>query len=173
MTRKHIITLLPILLFLGLMVMAMIPLLRGDDPSKIRSVLIDQPVPAFTRAEFSSTDLKNRVILVNIFASWCPPCEVENEMLLKLKTDHAIEIYGINYKDSDLGRRDYLERLGNPYIAITPDPKGELAIAWGSYGVPETFIIDAQGRIRYRHAAPLTQNDIDTIILPLIREIRS
>jgi cytochrome c biogenesis protein CcmG/thiol:disulfide interchange protein DsbE len=173
MTRKHIITLLPILLFLGLMVMAMIPLLRGDDPSKIRSVLIDQPVPEFTRAEFSSTDLKNRVILVNIFASWCPPCEVENEMLLTLKTDHAIEIYGINYKDSDSGRRDYLERLGNPYIAITPDQKGELAIAWGSYGVPETFIIDATGRIRYRHAAPLTQNDLDTIILPLIRELRS
>jgi cytochrome c biogenesis protein CcmG/thiol:disulfide interchange protein DsbE len=172
MTRKHIITLLPVLLFIGLMGVAIIPLLRGDDPSKIRSVLIDQPVPDFTRAEFSSSDLKNRVVLLNIFASWCPPCEIENEMLLTLKKDHAIEIYGINYKDSDAGRRDYLQRLGNPYVAVTPDPKGELAIAWGSYGVPETFIIDGMGRIRYRHAAPLTPGDLEKIILPLIREIR-
>ncbi len=172
MTKKHLITLAPLVFFAALIVLAAIPLIRGDDPSDIRSVLIDQPVPEFSRAEFSSADLKDRVVLVNIFASWCPPCEVENEMLLDLKKNHGVEIYGINYKDSDSGRRDYLERLGNPYIAITPDKQGELAIAWGSYGVPETFIIDATGRIRYRHAAPITPDDLKNTIVPLIRELR-
>jgi len=172
MTKKNLVTLVPLVLFAVLMILAAIPLLRGDDPSDIRSVLIDQPMPEFTRAEFSSDDLRGRTVMVNIFASWCPPCEVENEVLLDLKTNHGVEIYGINYKDSDSGRRDYLERLGNPYVAITPDKQGELAIAWGSYGVPETFIIDAGGRIRYRHAAPLTPDDVKKIIIPLIREIR-
>ena len=172
MTRTNILYLAPVILFLALMALAAIPLLRGDDPADIRSVLINEPVPAFTRAEFSSNDLRGRVTMVNIFASWCPPCEVENEMLLDLKNNHAVEIYGINYKDSDSGRRDYLARLGNPYIAVTPDKEGELAIALGTYGVPETFIIDAEGRIRYRHAAPLTEDDLKNLIIPMIRQLR-
>ena len=172
MNRKNILYLAPVILFLALMALAAVPLLRGDNPADIQSVLIDEAVPDFTRPEFSSTDLRGRVTMVNIFASWCPPCEVENEMLLELKNNHALEIYGINYKDSDSGRRDYLARLGNPYAAITPDKEGELAIAFGSYGVPESFIIDAQGRIRYRHAAPLTSEDLEDIVIPLIRQLR-
>jgi cytochrome c biogenesis protein CcmG/thiol:disulfide interchange protein DsbE len=170
MTKKYI-TLIPVLLFAILMVFAAIPLLRHTNPSDVKSVLIDKPVPAFTRPEFSSTDLKGRVTLINFFASWCPPCEAENDTLLQLKSTRGLAIYGINYKDNDGSRRDYLARLGNPYAAVTPDPNGELAILWGTYGVPETFIIDAQGRIRYRHAAPLTSDDIEKTILPLIREI--
>lgn len=170
MNKKYI-TLLPILFFIALMSVAAIPLLRGTNPAEVKSVLINKPVPAFTRAEFSSTDLKGRVTIVNFFASWCPPCEAENDVLLTLKSTRGLAIYGINYKDNDGSRRDYLARLGNPYAAVTADPKGELAILWGTYGVPETFLIDADGNIRYRHAAPLTQADIDTTILPLIREI--
>lgn len=172
MRMKHFLYLVPALFFAALFAMAAIPLLRGDNPADIRSVLIDEEVPEFTRPEFSSDDLHGRVTMVNIFASWCPPCEVENDMLLELKNNHALEIYGINYKDSDSGRRDYLARLGNPYTAVTPDKQGELAIAFGSYGVPESFIIDAQGRIRYRHAAPLTEDDLKYLIIPMIRQLR-
>ena len=171
MKNKNLL-LLPVIVFAILLAVAITPLLRGDDPTAIRSVLIDQPVPAFTRPEFSSTDLTGHVTLVNFFASWCPPCEAENDVLLNLKSTRGLVIYGINYKDSDSGRRDYLARLGNPYMAVTPDLNGELAILWGTYGVPETFVIDAAGRIRYRHAAPLTPDDVEKIILPLIREIQ-
>lgn len=171
MNRKYI-TLIPVLLFLGLIAVVVVPLLRGDNPADIKSVLIDKPAPTFERPEFSSDDLKGRVTLVNFFASWCPPCEAENDTLLKLKADKGIVIYGINYKDNSSSRRDYLARLGNPYAAVTPDPNGQLAIMWGTYGVPETFIIDAAGRIRYRHSAPLTEADIENTILPLIREIQ-
>lgn len=172
MTLKHFLYLVPALVFVALIIMAAIPLIRGDNPADIRSVLINEEIPEFTRPEFSSGDFYGRVTMVNIFASWCPPCEVENEMLLDLKNNHGLEIYGINYKDSDSGRRDYLARLGNPYAAITPDQEGELAIAFGSYGVPESFIIDTKGRIRYRHAAPLTDHDLKYLIVPMIRQLR-
>ncbi len=80
---------------------------------------------------------------------------------MKLKSEKGIVIYGVNYKDNSGSRRDYLARLGNPYAAITPDPNGQLAILWGTYGVPETFVIDSAGRIRYRHSAPLTPKDVE------------
>jgi cytochrome c biogenesis protein CcmG/thiol:disulfide interchange protein DsbE len=172
MNRKKIIYLLPILLFAALMAVAAIPLLRGDDPADIRSALLEQSVPFFTRAEFSSNDLKGRVTLVNFFASWCPPCEAEHSLLMDLKTNHGISIYGVNYKDSDSGRVDYLQRLGNPYVAVTPDPKGEMAILWGTYGVPETFVIDKNGTIRYRLSAPLTPEEVKDTLIPMIREIQ-
>lgn len=162
----------PVVVFLVLLAMAAVPLLRGDDPAKLQSVLIDQPVPAFKRAEFGSGDFKGRVTLINFFASWCPPCEAENDQLMRLKNDEGVAIYGIDYKDSDSGRQDFLARLGNPYAAVTADKDGQLAILFGTYGVPETFIIDPQGRVRYRHAAPLTPDDIDGTILPLIRSLR-
>ena len=168
---KKTILFIPAALFALLLAFAAVPLLRGTNPTEIKSVLIDQPVPEFIRPEFSSADLKGRVTLVNFFASWCPPCEAENDVLMTLKSTRGMAIYGVNYKDSVSGRVDYLQRLGNPYAAITPDPSGELAILWGTYGVPETFLIDPQGRIRYRHAAPLTPTDIETVLLPLIREI--
>lgn len=169
--HKKYIALLPVILFFGLVAVAVIPLIRGTNPADIKSVLIDKPVPEFTRPEFSSDDLKNRITIVNFFASWCPPCEAENDILLDLKNSRGLVIYGINYKDNDSSRQDYLTRLGNPYVAVTPDPNGELAVLWGTYGVPETFIIDAQGNIRYRHAAPLTPDNVENTILPLIREI--
>ena len=170
--RRKLIYLLPILLFAVLMAVAAIPLLRGDNPADIRSALLEQSVPEFTRAEFSSDDLKGRVTLVNFFASWCPPCEAEHGMLMDLKANHGVAIYGVNYKDSDSGRVDYLQRLGNPYVAVTPDPKGEMAILWGTYGVPETFVVDKKGIIRYRLTAPLTPDLVKSTLIPLIREIQ-
>ena len=138
---------------------------RGADPEPV-------PVPAFSRAEFSDTDLRGQVSIVNIFASWCPPCEAEHGLLMQLKTEHGIAIYGINYKDSDSGRLDYLQRLGNPYIAVTPDREGNLAGLWGMVGVPESFVVDGNGMIRYHLRAPLTDDLIRDEILPLIRKIQ-
>lgn len=138
---------------------------KSNDPEPI-------PVPTFSRAEFSDTDLRGHVSIVNIFASWCPPCEAEHGLLMQLKTEHGIAIYGINYKDSDSGRLDYLQRLGNPYVAVTSDREGNLGKLWGMVGVPESFIVDGNGMIRYHLRAPLTDELIRNEILPLIRRIQ-
>lgn len=172
MTGKKIVYLIPIALFIGLMVAALISLLHSDYPGGIRNSLTEQSIPEFSRAEFGSHDLRGRVTVVNFFASWCPPCEAEHNLLMDMKANHGVIIYGVDYKDSDSGRVDYLQRLGNPYVAVTPDPEGEIATLWGIRGVPETFIIDKNGIIRYRLSAPMTPGDLKTTILPLIREIQ-
>lgn len=143
-----------------------------SDRDGLHGALIDTKIPAFNRPEFSSADLEGQVSIVNFFASWCPPCEIEHPQLIRLKNDHGVSIYGINYKDSDSGRVDYLHRLGNPYTAIAPDPDGELAALWFVQGVPETLIIDPAGHIRYRLSAPLTPELVNQTLLPLIREIK-
>lgn len=130
-------------------------------------------VPVFTRAEFSHTDLKGQVHVVNFFASWCPPCEAEHDLLMDMKANHSISIYGINYKDSDSGRRDFLARLGNPYVAVTADQDGTLGETWNINGVPQTFIIDQDGIIRFRHPAPLTRAVLDETIIPMIRHLQA
>ncbi len=171
MTRKNRITLVLLLVLLvcaamwwGFRHMAAQPLPHA--------MSINTPVPAFQRPEFSSADLKGRVSVVNFFASWCPPCEIEHPELVRLKNEHSVVIYGINYKDSDTGRVDYLHRLGNPYTAVAPDPNGELAGQWMVHGIPETVIVDSNGYIRYRLNAPLTQDVVDRDILPLIRKLK-
>lgn len=130
-------------------------------------------VPSFSRAEFSSRDFLGKVSIVNIFASWCTPCEAEHPALMDLKANHGAVIYGINFKDSSSGRLDYLQRLGNPYIAVTADGDGTLSEAWGASGVPATYVIDAKGRIVHHHAGPLTPDDVQTTILPLLRELNN
>jgi cytochrome c biogenesis protein CcmG/thiol:disulfide interchange protein DsbE len=134
--------------------------------------MLDRPIPSFTRAEFSDSDLRGRVTIVNFFASWCPPCEVEHDHLMTLKTRHGAIIYGINYKDSDTGRQDFLQRLGNPYRAVTADTDGSFAREWGINGVPETLIIDSNGIIRYRHTAPITHDDMVKTIVPMLRRLQ-
>lgn len=130
-------------------------------------------VPSFSRAEFSSRDFLGKVSIVNIFASWCTPCEAEHPFLMNLKTNHGVVIYGIDFKDSTSGRVDYLQRLGNPYVAVTADGDGTLSETWGATGVPETYVIDSKGRIVHHHAGPLTPDDIESTILPLIRQLNN
>lgn len=164
--------LLPCALMLAILLAGGLTVHRLSGQASLQSVLIDTPVPAFQRPEFSSADLKGQVSIVNFFASWCPPCEAEHPELIRLENEHGISIYGVNYKDSDIGRVDYLQRLGNPYAAITPDQDGELAAQWMIQGVPETIVVDARGYIRYRVRAPLTRDLINEKILPLIRELK-
>lgn len=130
------------------------------------------PVPEFSTVEFSHEDLRGRVSIVHFFASWCPPCEAEHEHFMVLKAEHGATIYGINFKDSADSRRDFLHRLGNPYLAVTADPDGALAQLWGTAGIPETLIIDKSGIIRRRYQAPITAQDIKETLIPLLRTLQ-
>lgn len=151
-------------------------------PNIVPSALIDKPVPEFTLAGlpgagvelaegFSSADLRGRVSIVNVFASWCFPCRVEHPLLMRLARNPKVRIFGLNYKDRPEDARAWLKELGNPYYRIGADREGRIAIDWGVYGVPETFIIDAGGRIRYKHVGPITPNDLDEIIVPIIERL--
>ncbi len=141
------------------------------------SPLIDKPAPDFSLpplaagdAGFSSADLRGKVSLVNVFASWCVPCRGEHPVLNALAKSTHVPIYGINYKDKPEAARAWIAELGNPYTRIGAD-EGRVGIEWGVYGVPETFVVDRQGRIRYKHVGPLTRDDVDRKILPLIAKL--
>jgi cytochrome c biogenesis protein CcmG/thiol:disulfide interchange protein DsbE len=149
------------------------------DPKVLPSVLIDQPVPQTTLKGlnpgdpgFTSADLQGRVVLVNFFASWCAPCQVEHPVLMRLAHDEGIPIYGIAYKDKPQDTRDWLARLGDPFIRIGVDGEGRAGIDWGITGVPETFLIDAKGRIRYRHVGPILPRDLEGEIYPRLKGLR-
>src|SRR5205085_819283 len=146
--------------------------LRNDNES-LPSALIDQPAPSFQLVSlpgyepaFSSADLQGHVSLVNTFASWCTPCRAEHPVLNALAAAKRVPIYGIDYKDKEDAALAWIAALGNPYTKIGADD-GRVGIDWGVYGVPETFIVDRHGRIRYKHVGPLTQAAPDRKILPL------
>lgn len=164
----RILFLLPVLIFLGLALLFLVRLFAGD-PSRIPSALIGRPVPAFQLAPLpglaagghpvpglASDDLRGRVTLVNVWASWCGPCREEHPILMDLARDPAFRVVGINYKDNPENARRFLGALGNPFAAVGVDPSGRTAIDWGVYGVPETFVIGPDGTIRHKHIGPLT-----------------
>jgi cytochrome c biogenesis protein CcmG/thiol:disulfide interchange protein DsbE len=168
----------PVLVFAGLVVYFATPLLRGTDPSVIPSPLIDKPVPIFDLPPLpgyhkgvSSDDLKGKVQIVNIFASWCIPCRAEAPILMALSKNTDVPIWGIDQKDKPEDALEYLKELGDPYTAIGADSDRHVSIDWGAYGAPETFIVDAEGRIRYKQAAPITQADLQDTILPLLEKL--
>ena len=177
---RRFLFLAPVLVFIGLAVYFATPLLRGTDPSLIPSPLIDKPAPTFELPPLpgyakgvSSADLKGKVQIVNIFASWCVPCRAEAPALMRLAKDMHVPILGIDQKDKPADALEYLKELGDPYVAIGMDSDRHVSIDWGAYGAPETFIVDAEGRIRFKQAAPLTQADIDDTIMPLIRQLNA
>lgn len=146
----------------------------GTDTNALPSPLIDKPAPQFALAPlgdgepgFSTSDLAGHVSLVNTFASWCAPCRSEHPVLNALARSKRVAIYGIDYKDKPETARAWIAELGNPYARIGADD-GRVGIEWGVYGVPETFIVDRAGRIRYKHVGPLTEADVAQTILPLV-----
>lgn len=151
----------------------------GSDTTTLPSALIDRPAPRFSlpplagsdTGGFSSADLEGRVSLVNIFASWCGPCRTEHPVLNALARTGRVAIYGINYKDKPDAAAAWLAELGNPYARIGADD-GRVGIEWGVYGVPETFLVDRAGRIRYKHVGPLTRDDVERKILPLVAALQ-
>jgi cytochrome c biogenesis protein CcmG/thiol:disulfide interchange protein DsbE len=175
MKRLRWATLAPVIVF-GLIAAAFYGGL-GIDTMVLPSPLIDEPAPQFSlpplpgRSDgLSSADLKGHVSLVNAFASWCVPCREEHAALLALAGKKRVPIYGIDYKDKPDEALAWIGKLGDPYTQIGAD-SGDVAIDWGIYGVPETFLVDRAGRIRYKHVGPLTEADIDKTILPLVTRL--
>jgi cytochrome c biogenesis protein CcmG, thiol:disulfide interchange protein DsbE len=184
MTRavpQNLLRLLPIAIFAvvaGFFALA----LSSGDPSKIPSALIGKPVPAsnFTAVDglvadgkavpgFSNADLaKGKVSVVNFWASWCAPCIDEHPVLEELKAAAGVDVYGVNYKDDPAAARRFLGRYGNPFTAVGADSTGRTAIDWGVYGTPETFVVNGQGQIVYKHVGPLSAADIKSKILPAV-----
>jgi cytochrome c biogenesis protein CcmG/thiol:disulfide interchange protein DsbE len=170
---------LPLIALVALV--AVFALSINRDPNLVRSVLIDKPAPAFTMPEvpelgvpgFDTAALKGEVTVVNVFASWCIPCRDEHPLLVALKDVTGVRLFGINQSDAPENARAFLAELGNPYDAVGADRDRRVSIDWGVYGVPETFVVDAQGVITFKHVGPLTPKAIEAELLPAIEAARS
>ncbi|NJO23689.1 MAG: DsbE family thiol:disulfide interchange protein, partial [Sphingomonadales bacterium] len=149
------------------------------DPKVLPSTLIGKRVPDFALPPvkgrtlgLSSSDLRGEVLLVNVFASWCTACRAEHPLLMQLKAGGVVAVHGLNYKDLPDNAADWLDTLGDPYTRTGTDRDGRVAIDWGVYGVPETFVITPDGRIAHKYIGPLTDKDLATTILPLVERLR-
>lgn len=174
-SRSSWIIAIPLLIFAGLAGLLLVRL-GGGDPSKIPSALIGAPAP---QAALPALDgllrdgaavpgldpaaLKNRVSLVNVWASWCVPCHAEAPLLMTLANDAKLQMVGINYKDSADNARRFLGRNGNPFAMVGVDANGRAAIDWGVYGVPETFIVGRDGRIAYKLVGGITEENLTVL----------
>lgn len=163
----------------GLMVMVFW-LGLGRDPSVVPSPLIGKPAPTFSLPRLDDPSqtlgddvLRGQVSLVNVWGTWCVGCRQEHNTLLAIAASGEVPIYGLNWKDDSLQARAWLARLGNPYAATAVDADGRVAIDWGVYGAPETFLIDAQGTVVYKHIAPLTLEIWQRDFMPIIRELKA
>ncbi|GAA0785682.1 DsbE family thiol:disulfide interchange protein [Roseibium denhamense] len=182
-----LLVLLPLIVFAALAGLFLFQLTLGNDPSKIPSALIDKPAPDLSLppvdgivrngqpvAGFGKADLLGNISVVNVFASWCVPCRQEHPLLEDLvERVDGIQLIGINYKDKPENARRFLGSLGNPYRLIGADDAGRAAIDWGVYGVPETFIVDREGVIRYKFIGPLDPESYRSVFLPELEKIRS
>lgn len=170
--------LLPLGLFLALASTLALGLKRPE-PDSLPSPLVGKPAPAFTLAQlddagksFSPSQLKGQVWLLNVWASWCTSCRKEHPVLLDLARQGAVPIIGFNYQDQREAGSQWLRQHGNPYRLTAFDADGRVGMDLGVIGVPETFVIDKQGRIRYKLAGPLTPDIMKGKILPLIAELQ-
>lgn len=184
-TKRGIPTLalVPLIVFSALAGLFGYQLISGNDPQEIPSVLIDKQAPEFTVAQvpglmkdgkhvpgFSNHDLFGKISVVNVFASWCAPCRAEHPFLMDLAEDGRIQMAGLNYKDKTANAINFMSELGNPYDLVGAD-SGTVGIEWGVYGVPETFIVDEQGRIRYKFVGPLSEASYRDVFLPELEKI--
>ncbi len=178
MTPRTLLYLLPLLAFAILTGWFAAGL--GRDPHLVPSVLIDKPVPNFVLPPLpgfshglDSADLATgEPQLLNVFASWCVPCRAEQPVLLRLAREQGVAMRGLNYRDRPQDAVAWLATAGNPFRSIGSDSENRVAIDFGVYGAPESFIIDGQGRIRYKHVGPLTPEDARQIILPLLASLK-
>ena len=168
---------IPLAIFVILMGFLYVGLYR--DPREVPSPLIDKPAPAFALSQLhdperklTNDDLKGKVWLLNVWASWCASCRDEHPLLMQLATSRLVPIYGLDYKDKPDAGRAWLAQNGNPYTASAVDLDGRVGIDYGVYGVPETFLIDKQGVVRYKQVGPLTADTLRQKILPLVKELQ-
>lgn len=149
------------------------------NPREIPSPLIGKPVPEFSLPPvqgrtlgLSSADLRGQVSIVNVFASWCVGCREEHPVLMRLRDAGVVPIHGLNYKDKPDDAQTWLNRLGDPYTRTGADISGRVAIDWGVYGVPETFIIDRDGMIVHKHIGAITPEALRDTIMPIIDKLQ-
>ncbi len=168
---------LPLVIFLVLAGFLYVGL--GLDPHEVPSPLIDKPAPAFSLPQlddsskrFSTEEMKGKVWLLNVWASWCVSCKEEHPFLMSLAQRNVVPIYGLDYKDKQMDGQMTLRQAGNPYTLVAMDTDGRIGIDYGVYGVPETYVIDKQGVIRYKQIGPVTPQSINEKILPLVAELQ-
>jgi cytochrome c biogenesis protein CcmG/thiol:disulfide interchange protein DsbE len=168
---------LPLVVFLVLAAFFWVGLSR--DPHEVPSPLIGKDAPSFRLAQLhapekqlSPADLRGKVWLLNVWASWCVSCRVEHPLLMELAKASPVPVYGLDYKDKPDDGRAWLAQNGNPYTLSIVDQDGRVGIDYGVYGVPETFLIDKNGVIRYKQIGPLTEDALKSKILPMVRELQ-
>ena len=155
----------PTIFFLIILSVFFYLLLIDRNPSKIPSNLLNKKIPNFKTVSLmkenkpfiSQNEFHNEIIIVNFFATWCKPCRDEHSYIKRFSNQKGIKVIGINYKDNTQKAIGWLKELGNPYSHVAVDKKGKIAIDWGVYGIPETFIINSKGIIKYRQAGPVTK----------------
>ena len=148
------------------------------NPREVPSPLIDKPAPAFRlptladpQQEFSVADAQGKVWLLNVWASWCAPC-LEEHPVIDALSKRGVPVYGLNYKDKHDAATGWLARHGNPYVLSVVDGSGRVGIDYGVYGTPETYVIDKQGVIRFKHVGPLNPQIVERTLIPLIEKLR-
>jgi len=167
---------LPFVIFIILAVFLFVGL--NLDPREVPSPLVGKPAPGFVLPQlnaagkqFSPNDMKGKVWLFNVWASWCVSCEAEHPVLMELARLNIVPIYGLDYKDKPELAQAILQRRGNPYVVTASDADGRVGIDYGVYGVPETYVIDKQGVIQYKQIGPVTPQNLKEKILPLVAEL--
>ena len=176
---KVLVLVLPLAVLAGLVAIFAVSLDRN--PDYLQSVLIDRPAPQFAlepvpgleRPGFATADLSGEVTVVNVFASWCVPCRDEHPLLEALKAETGVRLFGINQKDAPDNARAFLAELGNPYDAVGADANGRVSIEWGVYGVPETFVVDAEGVVTYKHVGPISAASLREQVVPAVIAARA
>lgn len=151
----------------------------GLKPREVPSPLINKPAPAFNlpqlhdpSKQFSTQDMLGQVWLLNVWASWCVSCRQEHPVLMNLARQNIVPIYGLDYKDKRENGLEWLQNGGDPYVLSASDIEGRIGIDYGVYGVPETYVIDKQGVIRYKEIGPVTEENLKNKILPLVAELQ-
>ena len=169
--------LIPLAVFLVIAAFLGVGLTR--DPRKLPSTMIDKAAPQFTLQQvsepaktFSPADMKGQVWMLNVWASWCTACRVEHPLLVEIARSNVVPLIGLDYKDKPEDALKFLAQQGNPYQLSALDLEGRVGIDYGVYGVPETFIIDKNGRIRHKQIGPITPEALQQTILPLIAELK-
>jgi cytochrome c biogenesis protein CcmG/thiol:disulfide interchange protein DsbE len=184
--RRPLLILAPLVLFGAMALMFAFALTKGD-PSKLPSALIGKPAPALALTAIDGLVDGQRAVplltgemlgrgevtVVNFWASWCGPCVEEHPLLVELAQKSNVRLVGINYKDAASNARRFLGRYGNPFSAVGADTTGRTAIEWGVYGMPETFIIDAQGRIAFKQVGAITRDALERRLLPTIARLKA
>lgn len=167
----------PVLVFAAIAAVFAVGL--GRDPSAIPSTLLDRPLPQFDLPPIlgydkglASADLIGEVSLLNVFGSWCVSCHIEHPFLMQLAGSGEVPIYGLNWRDKPGDGAAWLTRLGDPYRRIGDDQAGRVIFDLGVTGAPETFVIDKDGRVRYKHVGPITPEVWSKTLRPLIEELR-